>query len=65
LIPFLYPNAIFNCCLNAVDIPDNIGVPPVPPSSNTGRASNSVDVQIDADEKPYGMQEPLIQMMTA
>jgi hypothetical protein len=24
-----------------------------------------VDVQIDADEKPYGMQEPLIQMMTA
>jgi hypothetical protein len=53
LIPFLCPNAIFNCCLNAGDIPDNIGVPPVPLSSNTGRASSSVDVQIDDDEEPY------------
>jgi hypothetical protein len=26
----------------------------VPPSSNTGWASNSVDVQIDDDEEPYG-----------
>jgi hypothetical protein len=26
----------------------------VPPSSNIGRASNSVDVQIDDDEEPYG-----------
>jgi hypothetical protein len=27
LIPFLCPNAILNCGLNAGDIPDNIGVP--------------------------------------
>jgi hypothetical protein len=54
LIPFICANAIFNCCLNAEDIPDNIGVPPVPSSSNTGRASNSVDVQIHDDEELYG-----------
>jgi hypothetical protein len=54
LIPFLCPNAIFNCCLNVEDIPDNIGVHPMPPSSNTRWASNSVDVQIDDDEEPYG-----------
>jgi hypothetical protein len=54
LIPLLYPSAIFNCCLNAGDIPDNIGVPPVPPSSNTGQASNSMDIQIDDEEEPYG-----------
>jgi hypothetical protein len=50
LIPFLCPNAIFNCYLNARDISDNIGIPFVPPSSNTGRASNSVD----DDKEPYG-----------
>jgi hypothetical protein len=37
------------------DIPDNIGVPSVPPSSNTGWDSNSLDVHIDDDdEEPYG-----------
>jgi hypothetical protein len=54
LIPLLYPNAILNCGLNAGDIPDYTGVPPVPPSSNIGQASNSVDVEIDDDEEPYG-----------
>jgi hypothetical protein len=27
----------------------------VPPSSNTGRASNSVDVETDDDKEPYGI----------
>jgi hypothetical protein len=58
--PFLCPNAILNCSLNARDILDNIGVPPVPPLSNTGRASNSVDVEIDDDEEPYGTTRAIV-----
>jgi hypothetical protein len=39
LIPFIYPNAIFNCLSNIGDIPNNIGVPPIPTSFNIERAS--------------------------
>ncbi|KAG2605708.1 hypothetical protein PVAP13_4NG203523 [Panicum virgatum] len=35
------------------DIAYNIVVPPVPLATSTGRASNSVEVQIEDDEKPY------------
>ncbi|KAG2540146.1 hypothetical protein PVAP13_9NG534614 [Panicum virgatum] len=37
------------------DNADNGGVCHVPPSSNTDRASNSVNVQIEDDEEPYKM----------
>ena len=35
------------------DIPYNVVVPPVPPGTSTGRASNSVEVKIEDDEEPY------------
>jgi hypothetical protein len=39
--------------VNAGCIPYIIVVPPVPPATSTDRASNSVEVQIEVDEKPY------------
>ena len=39
--------------VNTGDIPYNVVVPPVPPGTSTGRDSNSVEVQIEDDEKPY------------
>ena len=53
LVPVHFTNSILNYGLNAGDIPYNAGVPPVPPATSTGRASNSVEVQIEDDEKPY------------
>ncbi|XP_039842622.1 uncharacterized protein LOC120702766 [Panicum virgatum] len=35
------------------DIAYNIAIPSVPPATSTGRASNSVEVQIEDDEEPY------------
>ena len=48
-----FSNAIVNCGSTAGDNTDNGGVCHVPPSSNIGRASNSVDVHIENDEEPY------------
>jgi len=53
LIPIHFSNAIVNCGSTAGDNADNGGVCHVPLSSNTGRASNSVNVQIEDDEEPY------------
>ena len=53
LIPIHFSNAIVNCGSTAGDNADNGGVCHVPPSSNTGRASNSVNVQMEDDEEPY------------
>ena len=50
-----FSNAIVNCGSTAGDNADNGGVCHVPPSSNTDRASNSVNVQIEDDEEPYKM----------
>jgi len=50
LIPIHFSNGIVNCGSTAGD---NGGVCHVPPSSNTGRASNSVNVQIEDNEEPY------------
>jgi len=55
LIPMHFSNAIVNCGSTAGDNTDNGGVCHVPPSSNTVRASNSVNVQIEDDEEPYKM----------
>ena len=52
MIPIHFSNGIVNCGSTAGD---NGGVCHVPPSSNTGRASNSVNVQIEDDEEPYKM----------
>ena len=53
MIPIHFSNAIVNCGSTAGDNADNGGVRHVPPSSNTGRASNSFNVQIEDDEEPY------------
>ena len=45
-------NILFLYGVNAGDIPYNVVVPPVLPATSTGRASNSVEVQIEDDE-PY------------
>ena len=55
MIPIHFCNAIVNYGSTAEDNADNGGVCHVPPSSNTGRASNSVNVQIEDDEEPYKM----------
>lgn len=54
MIPFLGTNAFVFCGLNAEEIPEIIVHPLVPPASNSAEASNSVDVQIDDGEEPYG-----------
>ena len=46
-------NTLLLSGVNAGDIAYNIAVPPVPPATSTGRASNSVEVQIEDDEEPY------------
>ena len=46
-------NTLLLSGVNAGDIAYNIVVPPVPPATSTGRASNSVEVQIEDDEEPY------------
>jgi len=48
-------NTLLLSSVNAGDIAYNIAIPPVPPATNTGRASNSVEVQIEDDEEPYEM----------
>ena len=48
-----FSNAIVNCGSTAGDNAENGGVCPWPLSSNTGWASNSVDVQIEDDEELY------------
>ena len=58
-------NTLLLSGVNAGDIAYNIVVPPVPPATSTGRASNSVEVEIEDDEEPYETQELLILMMTA
>ena len=47
-----FSKAIVNCGSTVGDNAKNGGVCPLPPSSNTGWASNSVDVQIEDDEEP-------------
>ena len=39
--------------VNAGDIAHNVVVPPIPLATSTGRASNSVEVEIEDDEEPY------------
>ena len=48
-----FSNTIVNCGSTAGDNAKNGGVCPVPPSSNTSRASNSVHDQIEDDEELY------------
>ena len=48
-------NTVLLYGVNAGDIPYNVVVPPVPLATSTGRASNSVEVQIEDDEEPYEM----------
>ena len=50
MIPIQFAHSILNYSYNAGD---NVGVPLVPPSSNTGRTFNSVHVRIEDDEEPY------------
>ena len=46
-------NILFLYGVNAGDIPYNVVVPPIPLATSTGRASNSVEVEIEDDEEPY------------
>lgn len=55
MIPLLSTNAFIFCSFNTGEIFESIVHPPMPPASNTGNASNNMDVSIDDGDEPYGI----------